>query len=123
MAKSRPVRPKRFPQRTCVACRQVQDKRSMIRIVNSARGILVDPTSKLSGRGAYLHADKDCWAVGLGLSPTGKPRRRNPPIEQALKAKLTPTEKEYLQKYWECLDAASPIQKLGRDETPGTEAV
>jgi len=95
----------------------------MIRIVNSARGVLVDPTSKLSGRGAYLHADKDCWAVGLGLSQAGKPRRRNPPIEQALKAQLTPTEKEYLQQYWECLDAASPIQKLERDETPGADAV
>ncbi len=106
MAKFQTGRPRRSPQRTCVACRQVQDKRSLIRIVKSPGGILVDPTSKMSGRGAYLHANRDCWAIGLGLSPAGKPGRRTPPLEQALKARLTAAEKGYLQNYLEGLGEA-----------------
>ncbi len=115
MAKSRSVRPRRTPQRTCVACRQVQDKRSLIRIVKSAQGILVDPTSKLSGRGAYLHANKDCWAVGLGLAQAGKSGRRNPPMAQALKAQLTTEDIGRLQNYLECLGEASLADQETRD--------
>ncbi len=120
---SRSMRFKRSPQRTCVACRRVQDKRSMIRIVKSAGGILVDPTSKLSGRGAYLHANKDCWAIGLGLTQAGKPGRRHPPIEQALKAKLNIEEKRCLQNYLACLSEAPLLSKAVRDETTDTEPV
>ena len=87
----------------------------MIRIVKSAQGILVDPTSKLSGRGAYLHANKDCWAVGLGLSQAGKPGRRNPPIAQALKAKLTTEDRGHLQNYLEYLGEASLSDQETRD--------
>jgi len=37
----------------------------MIRIVRTAEGVRVDPTSKLAGRGAYLHDRRECWERGL----------------------------------------------------------
>jgi predicted RNA-binding protein YlxR (DUF448 family) len=43
----------------------VLPKRKMIRIVRTAEGVRVDPTSKLAGRGAYLHDRRECWERGL----------------------------------------------------------
>jgi predicted RNA-binding protein YlxR (DUF448 family) len=59
------LRRKHIPQRTCIGCRMVLPKRSLIRIVRSPQGILVDPSGKLPGRGAYLHDRRSCWERGL----------------------------------------------------------
>lgn len=59
------VKRKHIPQRTCVACREVLQKRSLVRIVRTQKGIQIDPTGKLAGRGAYLHAHKACWEKGM----------------------------------------------------------
>ena len=56
---------KHKPQRMCVACRQSQDKRTLIRLVKTPDGVFVDETGKLPGRGAYLHADRSCWETGV----------------------------------------------------------
>lgn len=49
--------------RMCVACRQMKDKRSLVRIVKNKEGeISVDLTGKKNGRGAYICRDKDCLA-------------------------------------------------------------
>jgi predicted RNA-binding protein YlxR (DUF448 family) len=37
----------------------------MIRLVRTPEGVLVDPTGKLAGRGAYLHDRRECWELGL----------------------------------------------------------
>jgi predicted RNA-binding protein YlxR (DUF448 family) len=58
-------RVKHIPQRTCVGCRKVMPKRKMVRIVRTPDGVQVDPTGKLSGRGAYLHDRRECWERGL----------------------------------------------------------
>jgi len=65
MAKKPVQRVKHVPQRTCVGCREVLPKRRMIRIVRTAEGVRVDPTSKMAGRGAYLHDRRECWERGL----------------------------------------------------------
>ncbi len=66
MSKKKPVqRVKHVPQRTCVGCREVLPKRTMIRIVRTAEGVQVDLTGKLAGRGAYLHDRRECWERGL----------------------------------------------------------
>ncbi len=60
------VRQKHKPQRTCLACRQVKDKRDLIRVVRTPEGrLLVDPTGKANGRGAYLCRDVHCYKKGL----------------------------------------------------------
>jgi uncharacterized protein len=58
-------RVKHIPQRTCVGCRETLPKRQMIRVVRTGAGVLVDLTSKVAGRGAYLHDKRSCWARGL----------------------------------------------------------
>jgi predicted RNA-binding protein YlxR (DUF448 family) len=62
-------RPRHVPQRTCVACHQGQAKRELVRIVRTPVGtVRVDPSGKLSGRGAYVHQDPACWTVALKRS-------------------------------------------------------
>ena len=56
---------KHVPQRTCVGCREVLPKRTLIRLVRSPQGVLVDLTGKMNGRGAYLHDRSSCWEKGL----------------------------------------------------------
>ena len=50
---------KKIPQRTCVITHEKTDKRNLLRVVRDKDGnILVDPTGKANGRGAYLKKDK-----------------------------------------------------------------
>jgi uncharacterized protein len=53
---------KTAPQRTCSVCRQVKDKKELVRMVRAASGkIEIDTTGKREGRGAYLCRDTACW--------------------------------------------------------------
>ena len=65
MPRKQGPRRKHIPQRTCVGCRSVLEKRALIRIVRTADGVFVDPTGRLAGRGAYLHDRRSCWERGL----------------------------------------------------------
>ena len=59
-------KPRHIPQRTCVGCRQVRPKRDMVRIVRTPEGeIVVDPSGKRSGRGAYICPGQECWEAAL----------------------------------------------------------
>ena len=65
--KKQPVRPKHVPQRTCFVCRKKRDKRQLTRLVRTPEGpVVVDPTGKQNGRGAYLCDDLTCWTKVLG---------------------------------------------------------
>ena len=67
------------PQRTCIACRQTGEKRTLIRLVRTPEGhVLVDETGKRSGRGAYLCADPACWQVALKERLIGRALRVTP---------------------------------------------
>ena len=47
--------------RMCVGCREMREKRSLLRIVKSAEGeISFDPVGKKPGRGAYICRDRTC---------------------------------------------------------------
>lgn len=62
MAQQNRKRPKHVPQRTCIACRLKHDKRQLTRIVRTPDGsVVVDPTGKLNGRGAYVCQQLTCW--------------------------------------------------------------
>jgi len=63
-------------------------KRSMIRIVRSPQGVVIDPTGKLAGRGAYLHLQRSCWELGLKGA-----------LSSALKVELSPDERQILVSY------------------------
>lgn len=52
---------KKIPLRMCIACRELKEKREMLRIVKPADGdIFIDFSSKASGRGAYVCNNPDC---------------------------------------------------------------
>ena len=49
------------PQRMCAACREMKDKKELLRIVRSPEGeIGLDQSGKRSGRGAYLCRAEKC---------------------------------------------------------------
>ena len=52
---------KNVPLRMCLACRQMKDKRQLIRVVKSPDGSFsIDTTGKKNGRGAYLCNSAEC---------------------------------------------------------------
>lgn len=52
---------KKIPMRTCVVTHEKLPKKELIRVVRSADGVIVDPTGKVNGRGAYLKIDKEVF--------------------------------------------------------------
>jgi predicted RNA-binding protein YlxR (DUF448 family) len=86
---------KRVPQRTCIACRKIQDKQTLIRIVNTPEGgIEIDTGSKMSGRGAYLCKNIGCWEEGLKGKRLEHALKTD--ISQEIKNRLLDRIKEYL---------------------------
>jgi len=88
MAKKAHPRVKHIPQRTCVGCRETLAKRSLIRLVRTEDGIMIDKSGKISGRGAYLHNMRSCWEAGLKGS-----------LAHALKTELTDTDRIKLKEF------------------------
>ena len=60
------ARKKHKPQRTCIVCKTVNNKRDLIRIVRTPeQDVIVDLTGKANGRGVYLCSQPECWEKGL----------------------------------------------------------
>lgn len=52
---------KTYPQRMCIGCREMKDKKELIRIVkNKESQISFDESGKLPGRGAYVCKSQKC---------------------------------------------------------------
>ena len=76
-------RPKHVPQRTCIACRKIDTKRGLTRLVRLPEGhVAIDPTGKRAGRGAYLCAERGCWEAAL----------KRKAVERALKIEMLEAE-------------------------------
>lgn len=57
---------KKTPMRKCIGCNEMKDKRELIRIVRNSEGVMnVDPSGKLSGRGAYICKCTDCFDAAV----------------------------------------------------------
>ena len=55
------MKPKKIPMRMCVGCREMKEKRELIRIVRTPEGeVAIDDTGKRSGRGAYICRRPEC---------------------------------------------------------------
>lgn len=93
-----------IPERTCVACRSLRPKREMVRVVRTAAGaVVVDPTGKASGRGAYLCRLPDCWQTAL----------RRKILDRALKTELGDAERAALETYRRSVVSAQPGMAAG----------
>jgi len=75
----------------------------MIRIVRTGEGVQVDPTSKLAGRGAYLHDRRECWERGL-----------KGPLSHALKTTLTLDERAVLEDFMNTLPVEAEMTGAGK---------
>jgi len=52
---------KKIPQRQCVGCREMKNKKELIRVVRSPEGeISLDFNGKKPGRGAYVCPSEEC---------------------------------------------------------------
>lgn len=81
--------PRKFPVRTCVACRTERQKREFVRIVRMPDGtVSMDMTGRANGRGAYICADGSCWAAAI----------KKKAIERALSAPLPPELRAQLER-------------------------
>ena len=106
-------RQKHIPQRTCIACKQVRPKRELIRVVRTPAGrIELDPTSKKSGRGAYVCARRSCWDIAL---KKGK-------LEREFETQLTAEDRAALEAYYASLPAEQPTPAAQPQPKPRTTA-
>ena len=49
------------PQRTCIGCGQMKDKKELIRVLRTPEGeFTLDATGRKNGRGAYLCRSAEC---------------------------------------------------------------
>lgn len=89
MAKTSPKGGRRhIPQRTCVVCRTTSDKRTLTRLVRTPdEGVVIDPTGKRNGRGAYLCSQRSCWERALETDVLAK----------ALRTTLTDADRERIR--------------------------
>ncbi len=89
---------KKIPMRMCVGCREMKEKRSLVRVVRAENGAAcVDPTGKMNGRGAYVCPSAEC------LKKAVKSRA----LDRALEVTVSPEVMERL---------ASEVERRGLTE-------
>ncbi|HHT63363.1 MAG: RNase P modulator RnpM [Bacillota bacterium] len=75
------VRVKKIPQRMCVGCREMKNKKALIRVVKTPEDlVMIDTTGKKSGRGAYVCPDEHCLQQAI----------KSKGLEKSLKTKISP---------------------------------
>ena len=73
------MKTRKIPMRMCVGCREMKEKRELLRIVKSAEGqISFDRVGKAPGRGAYICRSEECLTKAV--------RQRQ--LERALETKI-----------------------------------
>ena len=83
---------KKVPQRQCLGCRQMRDKKSLIRVVKSPEGtVSLDFGGRANGRGAYVCASLECL----------KRARKSRALERAFSAQIPPQVYEELDRQME----------------------
>lgn len=79
---------RKLPQRTCVGCGNVFEKKILIRIVRNSDGIVeLDTTGKKAGRGAYVCSKIACLEAAI----------KGKKIERALDCQMSPENIERLR--------------------------
>ena len=72
---------KKIPQRQCVGCREMKEKKSLIRIVKSPEGeVSLDDKGRKPGRGAYVCPDVECL----------RKARKSRALERAFETQIPP---------------------------------
>jgi Predicted nucleic-acid-binding protein implicated in transcription termination len=73
------MKQKKIPQRMCVGCQSMKTKKELLRVVRTPDGeILLDPSGKKAGRGAYVCPNEEC------LTKAVKAKRLEKALEHAV---------------------------------------
>lgn len=60
------MKEKKLPQRKCLGCGEMKDKKELIRVVRSPEGnVSIDKTGKKPGRGAYVCPSRECVTCAI----------------------------------------------------------
>ncbi|HHX55534.1 MAG TPA: YlxR family protein [Clostridiales bacterium] len=71
---------KKNPQRQCVGCREMKDKKDLIRVIKTPEDLInIDTTGKKNGRGAYLCNLVDCFEKAKNSKALERSLKRNIP--------------------------------------------
>lgn len=82
---------RKVPQRKCVGCQTIRPKKQLIRIVRTPDGeVMVDPTGKKNGRGAYLCPSVEC------LDAAARAKRLEKALEHPLSSEIFEALRERL---------------------------
>ena len=74
-----PNKQRKIPMRMCVGCREMKEKKSLLRVVRLAEGgAAIDRTGKAPGRGAYVCPDGECLKKAI----------KSKALERALETKI-----------------------------------
>ena len=80
--------PRKIPQRQCLGCREMKNKKDLIRAVRSPEGeISLDFKGKKPGRGAYVCPQAECL----------RKARKSRALERAFSAAIPPEVYEQLE--------------------------
>jgi predicted RNA-binding protein YlxR (DUF448 family) len=100
------VKSKHLAQRTCIGCRQVKEKKTLIRLVTTEEGIAeIDASGKKPGRGAYLCPAKTCWESALTKNR----------LDYALRTKIRDDNRQSLLEYSRNLEESQTWITVNRD--------
>ncbi|MCE5322799.1 YlxR family protein [bacterium] len=79
---------RKVPIRTCVSCRESSEKKRLIRIVRTSAGdVVIDPSGKMPGRGAYLCGAVECTRSAIKANKLARALRCE--IPERLKEELS----------------------------------
>lgn len=85
---------RKTPIRTCCTCGKQGNKNTLLRIVRTPEGqVLLDPTGREPGRGAYLCANASCFAKA----------RKQRKLDKALKISLGEDDYDRLEREFACM--------------------
>ena len=86
---------KKVPQRKCLGCNEMKDKKALLRVVRSPEGeVSLDLTGKKNGRGAYICRQKECLQKA----------RKNKGLERSFKMSISPESYDMLEKEFDQLE-------------------
>ena len=85
----------KIPMRQCTGCREMKNKKEMIRVLKTAEDeIVLDVTGKKNGRGAYICFSRECLEKA----------KKNHGLERSLKAAIPDEVYENLEKEFEAIE-------------------
>lgn len=87
---------KKIPQRQCIGCGEMKDKKDMMRVLKTAENeIFLDATGKKNGRGAYICRSMECL----------RRARKNKGLERSFKMSIPTEVYDTLEREYDSLES------------------